>query len=165
MRTFAWKSWAPPTEDDDLWTWQAGRCAACNRRAGDALVLDHCHFTGLCRGYLCRSCNTSEGWSSDEAWEPWRTGDNTAAAIGEFDVYVGLYGDTALSPSAVLSHYSPSERNAWWREVLSDLRNGGEWPQEAPWTDAARARAGYWEALDRAAVDCLPPLTKPGGAA
>jgi hypothetical protein len=29
-------------------------------RDGDRLVLDHCHETGLARGFLCAPCNTKE---------------------------------------------------------------------------------------------------------
>ena len=36
-----------------------GRCAICGRK--NELVEDHDHNTGLFRGWLCRSCNTSEG--------------------------------------------------------------------------------------------------------
>jgi hypothetical protein len=39
--------------------WQADRCAICGRQGAPAE--DHCHRTGLFRGYLCRSCNQQEG--------------------------------------------------------------------------------------------------------
>lgn len=43
--------------------WQAERCAICGRQGAPAE--DHCHRTGLFRGYLCRSCNTREGsWNT-----------------------------------------------------------------------------------------------------
>ncbi|MGW2416893.1 endonuclease domain-containing protein [Streptomyces tubercidicus] len=38
--------------------WHAGRCAACGTTR--ALVDDHCHATGLLRGWLCRACNRQE---------------------------------------------------------------------------------------------------------
>lgn len=155
MRTPAWKSWEPSRTGDDLWTWQAGRCAMCGRRAGDALVEDHCHATGLVRGFLCRSCNSCEGWSSDAKWDGWRSGDNPAAAIGEFSIHVGLFGDTALSPTSVLDHYSPAERNAWWRKLIPALEAGAPWPTEAPWTDAARRRAEWMEAAQVAAANAV----------
>ncbi|PJN31660.1 hypothetical protein CG747_44170 [Streptomyces sp. CB02959] len=40
--------------------WHAGRCAVCGR-AGARLVDDHCHATGLLRGWLCSGCNGQEG--------------------------------------------------------------------------------------------------------
>lgn len=47
------------SDGDVLARWQNGRCAICGR-ASD-LVCDHDHSTGLVRGWLCRSCNTTEG--------------------------------------------------------------------------------------------------------
>jgi hypothetical protein len=42
-----------------LLTWQADRCAICGELGGD--VEDHCHRSGLFRGWLCHSCNIREG--------------------------------------------------------------------------------------------------------
>jgi hypothetical protein len=42
-----------------LHTWHSGRCAMCGRDR-EKPVLDHCHETGLARGFLCSSCNTKE---------------------------------------------------------------------------------------------------------
>jgi hypothetical protein len=41
--------------------WQARRCAVCGAR--EDRYLDHSHETGLVRGWLCRSCNISEGFA------------------------------------------------------------------------------------------------------
>jgi hypothetical protein len=53
--------------DDDgagvLARWQDGRCAICGKIRD--LVCDHDHATGLVRGWLCRSCNTTEGTSQE----------------------------------------------------------------------------------------------------
>jgi hypothetical protein len=46
-------------DDSALARWQNGRCAICGRVSD--LVCDHDHETGLVRGWLCRSCNTTEG--------------------------------------------------------------------------------------------------------
>ena len=47
---------------DLLADWQDDRCAVCGSRSGS--VLDHDHETGLVRGWLCRRCNTKEGFAS-----------------------------------------------------------------------------------------------------
>lgn len=55
-----------------LHTWQNGMCAMCGRD-GDRLVLDHCHETGLARGFLCSPCNLKESKSFDIAeWNIYR---------------------------------------------------------------------------------------------
>ncbi|MFF5609234.1 endonuclease domain-containing protein [Streptomyces cellulosae] len=43
--------------------WQDGRCAICGKAR--ELVCDHDHETGLVRGWLCQSCNTTEGMNRD----------------------------------------------------------------------------------------------------
>jgi hypothetical protein len=45
---------------------QRGRCAICNKRP-DALVVDHCHETGVVRGLLCGPCNRAIGVLGDNA--------------------------------------------------------------------------------------------------
>ena len=55
-----------------LHTWQNGMCAMCGRD-GDRLVLDHCHETGLARGFLCSPCNIKESKSFDVIeWDIYR---------------------------------------------------------------------------------------------
>jgi hypothetical protein len=50
-------------DDGVLARWQDGRCAICGRVRD--LVLDHDHATGLVRGWLCNSCNTTEGTNQE----------------------------------------------------------------------------------------------------
>ena len=52
------------TQGFDLWgTKLTGQCQSCGDDVGYTnLVLDHDHRFGIVRGYLCRSCNTSEGY-------------------------------------------------------------------------------------------------------
>ena len=46
-------------------------CQMCGLDTPD-LVQDHCHFTGLNRGLLCRRCNQREGLDDDPKWRLWR---------------------------------------------------------------------------------------------
>ena len=48
--------------------WWNRACAICEDEGG--LVEDHDHETGLVRGYLCRSCNTQEGYAGQLPGEP-----------------------------------------------------------------------------------------------
>lgn len=50
--------------------WNRGRCGVCGLKPA-RLVDDHDHYTNLFRGFLCRSCNTREGCSSDPVFDLW----------------------------------------------------------------------------------------------
>lgn len=158
--TAAWKTWAAPTPDADLWEWQAGRCAWCGRNVGDVLWLDHCHMTGLVRGYLCRSCNRVEGSGENGEWDEWRNGDHTATAIGHVDWYVNQRGETAISQRSALYFYSRTERQNWWRSLVA-AHEAGEfvWPLDAPLTDMARTRRDHFREQTRAAVASLGSIS------
>jgi hypothetical protein len=54
-------------EYDTLLAKQGGACAICRRRLRGRLCVDHCHFTGLVRGLLCRKCNLGLGCLVDDA--------------------------------------------------------------------------------------------------
>ena len=95
MNTPACWRWSPPTEATmrraskmllpDHWArsdetehrrilmieWQHDRCGMCGLR-WPRQVIDHDHETGLIRGYLCRSCNTSEGLSDGAGFVKYR---------------------------------------------------------------------------------------------
>jgi hypothetical protein len=43
---------------------KSGACEICSR-VFEKLVLDHCHDTGLIRGWLCRNCNLGMGLLGD----------------------------------------------------------------------------------------------------
>jgi hypothetical protein len=51
----------------DLWSLCGGRCECCDQQCGSSLHLDHCHQTGLLRGFLCRSCNVALGLVKEDA--------------------------------------------------------------------------------------------------
>lgn len=51
--------------------WQADACAMCSA-LGRRLLIDHCHRTGLVRGLLCTSCNTTEGLTISSAFAAYR---------------------------------------------------------------------------------------------
>lgn len=53
------------TEYDALFTSQGGTCAICKQPETipeSALSVDHDHTTGMCRGLLCRRCNSCVGY-------------------------------------------------------------------------------------------------------
>lgn len=48
---------------EEMETAQDGRCAIC--REEKALVIDHCHTSGVVRGLLCKTCNAGLGMFRD----------------------------------------------------------------------------------------------------
>lgn len=153
----AWKSWPAPADGIGMHAWQNDRCAVCSRSNGTRrLVLDHCHLTGLVRGYLCSSCNSQEGWGSDAAWGDWRSGDNPANAHGWYEIYRNHLGATPISPYGALNYYSHHERAAWFELLPTALAEGRTtWPEDAPWIDTALARKAEAEEQVRTAVDSI----------
>jgi hypothetical protein len=53
-------------EYDALLKKQNGACAICRRRSKERLCVDHCHWTGMIRGLLCRRCNLALGMLKDD---------------------------------------------------------------------------------------------------
>lgn len=151
--TEAWRDWPTPEPGTSLRKFHDGRCGWCGYE--DRLVRDHCHNTGLIRGLLCYSCNQQESNDWHGVWGPWRAGENTARAVGQFEIYSGFYG-TPLHPTSALNHYTDAERDAWWDQTVASLAAGGDWPTEAPWSELATARRDADLAEMRAAIDRLP---------
>jgi Recombination endonuclease VII len=42
-----------------------GKCEICFKQVGDSLCIDHCHSTGMFRGFLCSTCNMGLGMFQD----------------------------------------------------------------------------------------------------
>lgn len=136
---FAWRLWEPPTEGMSMFLWHDGRCAMCGPLKIERPVLDHCHTTGLVRGYLCKSCNIAEGLSGHDMWTLWRNWDNPAHAYGWAEVYEGR-GGTPLSPYSDMQFMSGREREAWWAEQITAAAEGREWPALFVLSERAKER-------------------------
>lgn len=61
-----------PNHRGPLVDWHAGRCAVCAARPA-TLLEDHAHGTQLTRGYLCQSCNITEGVSAAPVFVAYRS--------------------------------------------------------------------------------------------
>src|SRR5690348_5664603 len=67
-----------PIEDEVRWRlmqhFQKGRCAVCtfSPQRGPGLVIDHHHESDFIRGFLCRSCNTQEGFGGGPVFDMYR---------------------------------------------------------------------------------------------
>lgn len=145
----AWKTWTRMAAGQTLTQWQDGRCAMCDAR--EQLVSDHCHMTGLVRGLLCRSCNTSEAFSEEPHWVAWRNWDNPAHEFGVVEVHHG-YGGLNLSPRSLMQHMEAAEREAWWAQQSAAAAAGKPWPGDVILSPAAiQRRREFDEELDRIA--------------
>jgi hypothetical protein len=68
-----WKNYKmTPTEFNELWEAQSGKCAICSvemaprGRAKNSAAVDHNHESGAVRGLLCRNCNAGIGYLMDD---------------------------------------------------------------------------------------------------
>lgn len=52
-----------PEAYDEIYVSQQGLCLVCREQR--ALVIDHCHSTGIVRGLLCSNCNAGIGMFGD----------------------------------------------------------------------------------------------------
>lgn len=74
VRCSAKKNGEPPVEGDEkdilrLWENCGGKCCICgipDEHADGGLGLDHCHNTGILRGFLCPRCNAALGGFDDD---------------------------------------------------------------------------------------------------
>lgn len=148
-----WRSWSLPNTPMTFRRWHDGQCAMCGN---GTLVLDHCHDTGIVRGYLCRACNRQE-CEGGPRWQAWRSGDHPAAAFGHFEIYQNMYGTTPISPYSALVYYTASEAEAWWASVEASVALGVAWPSSTPWSEVATARRdAEWASLSSAIAGLEP---------
>ena len=73
MRRNLWKNYKmTPTEFNELWEAQSGKCAICSvdmaprGRTPNSVAVDHNHENGSVRGLLCRTCNVGIGYLKDD---------------------------------------------------------------------------------------------------
>lgn len=104
-----------------LRAWSKDRgCAICG--ADKPLVRDHCHTTGLVRGYICRNCNTDEGTGN---WAPWfirwRYGWNPGVLLGIDDEYYDITGKLAINEQGRRLRMSREERQIHDAEVKAQF--------------------------------------------
>jgi hypothetical protein len=118
---------AQPLVEDGLYSprlnaWSKDRgCAICglDRR----LVTDHCHTTGLVRGYICRHCNTDEGTGNWASWMiRWRGGWNPGVLLGIEDEYYDITGQLVISEQGRRLRMSSDERAAYDVDKVARLR-------------------------------------------
>ncbi|WP_352243032.1 endonuclease domain-containing protein [Lentzea sp. NBRC 105346] len=100
--------WPPPVPGQTVAQWQAGRCAICGVPGGS--VVDHCHRTGLFRGFLCTGCNTREGLRCELIFRLYRERP-PAVILGQTHQYVG-YG---------YSFDNGAEPQQWVRDELGPV--------------------------------------------
>ncbi|MFG3046206.1 endonuclease domain-containing protein [Streptomyces sp. NPDC048241] len=97
-----------------LGRWQNGMCAICSA-SPSRLLLDHCHTSGLVRGFLCTNCNTAEAFSDAPVFAAYRAR-SPAVLLGLEEQYGGVW-DGFATPN------SP-ERNAALVDAAEALFEG-----------------------------------------
>lgn len=110
-------SWEPPTAPiRRLGEWHPALCAICGEveRNPRGLAEDHCHRSGMVRGYLCRVCNQQEGREGPLArlFQEYR--ENPPAVIAGWSYpYVGMFADlpwAQAEPWVITALGPPPER-------------------------------------------------------
>lgn len=117
-----------------LKSWQRGRCAMCGFKETD-LVEDHCHVTGLVRGWLCRSCNVQEGVSDAPRFVRWRAGWNPCSLLGiEQEYHSTVTGRLVLNWQGLRLRMTDEQRAVFDRnepvelDIYVDVLNEAKWP-------------------------------------
>jgi hypothetical protein len=105
------------TAEEFLAKWNR-ECAICGRTG--VLVKDHDHRTGMVRGFLCRSCNIKEGFSSAEVFRRYR--ERNPASI--FGVSIRYY--SPITGYAEPDTYEPNLDRAPGYALAAYLADGGE---------------------------------------
>lgn len=117
--------------------WHAGRCAICGRPGSD--VDDHCHRSGLRRGYLCHGCNTQEGLYQTERFRLYRLRP-PAVIIGVTSQYVGYGYPDGADPLPWVEKMLGPQPPSYSREAVEYLAAAAalEEPRGDIWADAPR---------------------------
>jgi integrase len=111
---WSWPTPAEPVTDHNGFTdWHQG-CAICGGSTYDHL--DHDHYTGYVRGWLCQSCNITEGRATDEVFIKYRER-NPATILGLEMVYSAPFW--RYEDSGKFHEASPEEEARRMNEVAS----------------------------------------------
>lgn len=122
---------------DVLMEWQGDRCAICGREGG-APVTDHCHLTGIVRGFLCGSCNLREGHGGDAPWAVKYRHRPPTVILGLATKYGG-WGESFCEPwvEVALGRHRPG--NEFPAALAKFLADAADLPHESQWFAEADA--------------------------
>jgi hypothetical protein len=101
--------------DGELWYDTDQHCSICGDE-GD-LVQDHCHTTGLFRGYLCRSCNLAEGIRDSATLKAWRTS-APYLKIGRRWLYRQECDDCTMEDLEDIAFPIWLDYHSWWKDEM-----------------------------------------------
>ena len=104
--------------------WQDYRCAMCGIE-GESLVLDHCHETGLVRGFLCNGCNMTEGREGEDHhyWSIYRK--VPPAKILKIKIYYNEFGRSPYPrQSQIDKNIIDTDIDEWGNQLCYELIRG-----------------------------------------
>lgn len=120
--------------------WQDRRCAMCGYD-DCRLVLDHCHESGLARGFLCSPCNIAESKSYDSTkWDIYRT--FNPCKMLKLNFYYNDFGSSPYPMESLLTKEQSKKGPGLWDDEFcyNLLKDYSSYRVNLEWADSNMLR-------------------------